>query len=383
MIPAAACVAAAVGALLVLAACGTTDAVVAAEPPAQWRTLATSPLSPRTHAVSAWTGTEAVFLGGETGDICPPNADCQGGATLAKDGAAYDPVTDHWRRIADAPVALAGPTPPAVLGDEVFLIADGALLAYDAGDDRWTRHGRVSQAERWAVPIATGDGRLAFGGGSAERDSPGRIYDPGARTWTDLPADPLGIDSPWFTATPVGLVATGTVTEGMGHTPDLVRAEVLDLDAGTWRVLPTSDQIGGYRWTWTGTRMLAPSLGGADGGKVEPWGRFLPDGGVLDPATGLWGRLPNAPKEQRGGWTVDAPGSRWTATGGWVYDDAEASWTRLDTPPGGGVSAGSAVWAGNELIAFGGVLDWGPLRLSSGAWALSMPGARTHEHDPR
>ena len=282
MVPSASRAAAAVIALLFLAGCGNASTVLGADSAegartaADWRTLPEPPISPRTNTVAAWTGTEAVFLGGETGGICPPNAGCSGGPDLAKDGAAYNPATNQWRRVADAPVALAGSTPPAVLGDEVFVIAQGELLAYDAGSDRWNRHGRVAQAAREVVPIAIGDGRLVFAGGRADDDSPGRVYDPGTRTWSELPADPLRIASPWFTPTPAGLVITGTTTAGNGHTPDLVRAEVLDLAAGTWQTLPVSDQIGGYRWFWTGERMVAPIPGGCRRRRGEAMGTLPP-----------------------------------------------------------------------------------------------------------
>src|SRR4051794_12982657 len=107
-----------------LGACGS-DIVQGAEPtdgptagaPA-WQALPAAPLSPRTTPVAAWTGTEALFLGGETGEVCPPNADCMKGPDLARDGAAYNPATGTWRKVADAPVALGGPLRPAVIGDE-------------------------------------------------------------------------------------------------------------------------------------------------------------------------------------------------------------------------------------------------------------------------
>lgn len=49
------------------------------------------------------------------------------------------------------------------------------------------------------------------------------------------------------------------------------------------------DQVGGS-WTWTGQRLVDPTLGGADGGQVNNYGRVIPYGGRLDPATGDWSR---------------------------------------------------------------------------------------------
>lgn len=36
------------------------------------------PLSPRTDPVVAWTGTEVLVVGGNTGFVCPHNADLSG-----------------------------------------------------------------------------------------------------------------------------------------------------------------------------------------------------------------------------------------------------------------------------------------------------------------
>lgn len=343
-----------------LSACGTsTDSTVAAEATASafWQQLPEAPLSPRTHSVTAWTGTEALFLGGETGSICPANADCMRGPDLATDGAAYNPTTGTWRRVAEAPVALAGPLRPAVLGDEVFLIAERerALLAYDASRDQWTRHGQVPEWARYTFPMPTGDGCFILDGGADGGDGRlDRLYDPRTREWSDMPAAPTGLGgSHRYTPTPAGLVLTAAVKSSRVDRPDVVGAAVLDLDKGTWRRLPDGDQIGDA-FIWTGTRLVAPQLGGVDGGEVNNFGRMYPYGGTLDPVTGAWGRLPNAPEESSGGWSVSAQGARWTAAGGWIYDDADGSWTRLPRPPGSLLQPGAAVWADDRLITFGG-----------------------------
>lgn len=351
-------------ALLALAGCAAdaeADAVQASPDTPTWDRLPDAPLSPRSNVVAAWTGEEAVFVGGETSRLCPPTANCADVPERARDGAAYDPRSRTWRTIADAPLELDGPIPPAVLDGRVFLVAEGHLLAYDPEDDTWTRHGKVRGKDQWGVLVPTGDGRLAISGIDRTKGARDRVYDPRTRTWTDLPTSPLGAGG-WFTATPEGLVQVRTVTSGRGHTPDLLHAAVLDLEAMTWRRLPQSDQIGGYGWTWTGTRLVSPALGGADGGEVEPWEKWLPDGGTLEPDTGRWQRLPNAPEDyNRDGWSASAMGGRWTATGGWTYDDATESWTELPVPPGAPDEAGAAVWADGELIAFGGH-TWQPGR---------------------
>lgn len=320
-----------------------------------WEALPKAPLSPRTHSVAAWTGKEAVFLGGETDGFCPPNANCFKAATQAKDGAAFDPATGKWRKVADAPVPLAGPMPPVVLDGVVYLIAGGTLLAYDSKADRWVDHGAVPEGAQRSTMSDSGDDRLVVPDpeGKSGRD---RLYDPRSREWSVLPLPPgdLADGSRTYVASPAGLVVFGSLKSGREDRPDLIDAAVLDLMAGTWRELPAGEQLGAD-FHWTGTRLVAAQLGGADGGKVNNWGRRYEYGGTLDPVTGTWGSLPNAPTEYDGrNWGVSAVGGRWTALGGWLYDDVEESWTRLPTPKDAPRAAGAAVWAGDRLIAFGG-----------------------------
>ena len=41
-----------------------------------WQSIEPAPVSPRWDALSGWTGTEALFIGGGISTPCPPNADC-------------------------------------------------------------------------------------------------------------------------------------------------------------------------------------------------------------------------------------------------------------------------------------------------------------------
>ena len=61
--------------------------------------------------------------------------------------------------------------------------------------------------------------------------------------------------------------------------------------------------------------------GEADGGEVNGWGRTVPEGGTLDPVTGTWGRLADAPRPGSGGWLATALGGARIATDGFLYDD--------------------------------------------------------------
>jgi hypothetical protein len=103
-----------------------------------WRVIAPAPVVPRLSAGSVWTGTEMLIWGGSSA--------WSGGQSL-KDGAAYDPEADTWRRLADGPfdtwdygagsiwtgeeLVVIGlePTPPA--GERK------PMAAYDPAVDEW------------------------------------------------------------------------------------------------------------------------------------------------------------------------------------------------------------------------------------------------------
>ena len=327
--------------------------------PGAWVRLADSPLAPRQGPAVASVGGEVVVVGGYAGPPCPPTADCSMPPdALQRDGAAYDLETGAWRRIADAPRPVPDFASTAVLGRSLYVVADEALLVWDSRQDSW---------RELAVPggapgglVADGDRLLVVPGSDETGERPDLALDPSSGTWSRLPADPL---SPAFdraiAATPAGLVLTAKSIgpDGGPADPALVRAALLAPGARHWRTLPDSDQLGGWRWSWTGHRLVDASLGGADGGEVDNYGRVIPFGGRLDPATGTWSHLPEAPDEGGGGWPVDGPNGPVTAADGWLYDDGAESWTRLARPAGAPEQPGPAVWAGDRLVVIGGE-DW-------------------------
>lgn len=359
-----------------------------------WIRLPDSPLSPRDAPATAHVPTDdgdlAVFVGGYAGPPCPPTADCvipEDGT--ASDGAAYNLDTGTWQPIADAPLPVAAHSSTAVIDDTLYVLTDNHVLAWDATQDTWTELDPPTKP-KWSILVAdtlAEQPRLVLASGSDENGiRPDQVYEPVDGTWSRLPANPL---RPSFDrvliSTPSGLVLTAKpiAPDGGPENPALVRAAVLPAGSSTWRPVPSSGgQLGGWSWTWTGRRLVDPTPGGADGGEVDSFGRSIPYGGALDPATGDWKPLTGTPQEFTGGWAVEALGDRYVAVQGWVYDDGDggqgSSWTRLAQPDAAPAEPGRGVWVGDVLIVSGGA-DWdGPDKpaewtaqdvWSTGTWA--------------
>jgi hypothetical protein len=298
-----------------------------------------------------------IVLGGERRP-CPPSADCAVVSDGLRDGAAYDPGTNSWRVIAPAPVAV-GPGDRLVAADGVVVLRSarphGSIwFTYEPDLDRWSRID--------GVPAGVGDQPSAIG--PRVYVTAGRrvaVYDVGRLRWSLLPPDPIrpALTERTVTATGAGPVVTGvdSTRPNDGRTPSLLLADVWD--GSSWRRLPPSEQLAGSDWTWTGTRMVDPEPFTLDGGQVGNWGRSYPMGGTLDPATGEWGSLPeelvDPPQGDARGWTVSASGGPWFAVLGQVYDDDTGQVGLLPTPDGAPDYGVSAAWAGDRLVAFGGV----------------------------
>jgi hypothetical protein len=326
-------------------------------PLGHWRELPIPPLSPRAEARVVWSGSEVIVLGGTT-DVCPPGADCASSGPQLRDGAAYNPTTNSWRAIPPAPVAL---------GSAQMVVADGVVVLedYSASRTRWFTY--EPDHNRWfrirQVPRGVGHGLSAVG--TRVYVSRGRgvaVYDVRRFHWSLLPPDriqPL-LTTGTVTATSSGPVMTGvdTTQPNDGTEPSLLLADVWDGRA--WRRLPPSDQLEGD-FTWTGQRLVDPSPFTENGGEVNGWGRDVPQGGTLDPATGEWGRLPSGLTGDPEGWSVSTEndgdndsGGGWFAVAGQVYDDSSGRVYTLDRPDGAPDVAVAGAWAGDRLLAFGG-----------------------------
>jgi hypothetical protein len=129
----------------------------------RWRPVAKAGApAGRMDAAAVWTGSEVLIFGGKTSD----------GAEDACEGAAYDPVSDHWRSVV-APGCLsrgslrAAWAPKGLLivgepeGDTVYPPREGAFLPQRG--NRWQNF-RVGFGWPEAAAVWTGRALLLWGG---------------------------------------------------------------------------------------------------------------------------------------------------------------------------------------------------------------------------
>ncbi len=329
-----------------------------------WERLPDPPIEPRVTVVSVWTGEEAIFVGGDD-YLCPPLASCPypGGAHF-KDGAAYNPATNAWRTIADAPFAIPYAS-TAVVGNSVFFRVLGAylgepgdrLLRYDIESDAWTEidlpDGGVGKE------LVAADGRLVVYAEGASEFVPDYVYDDQTDTWALLPPNSErggGRQMVWYEGYLYLSYTTGL------ELPPLARLARFSFATGVWEQQADSEVLRTGPWLADDSRLVEPFPGGEDGGEINNWGRQYPNGGIFNIKTNSWSSLPDPPDEGFSAGAIGTGSAMFLSTDGWLLDLTTDSW--LQMPPLDAEDSGAApsaiyvrrdvLTAGTDAIAFGG-----------------------------
>ena len=267
-----------------------------------WETMPAAPISGRHRHAAAWTGDRMLVVGGydqspvdpsgpPTGPLTPPGP-------ARRDGAAYDPVTRTWARIADAPIPVVTEA-AAYSGRRLYAAAQRGgrtvVAEYDPGADRWERLPRPPISPGRTPPVLMWSGtRLWMFGGDANAPGRGATWDSRRRRWERMP--PL---------------------EGM------------------W---------GPFAVTWADRRMVVIDQQGRTASLGRAWiDGWLPHGDAPvhgDGVTLEWAV---------GGLTAFSPVDGHMA----VLDPRGLGWTTVEAPPVGGRWA-DLVWNGRHLFALAG-----------------------------
>lgn len=358
-------------AALLLAACGSGESATPDGPSdsSPWRAVPPGPLSPRAGALGLWTGSEVLLIGGSDAAPCPPSASCvPPDVPPLADGAAFDPQTGTWRRIADSPVPFEWAQAVVIRRTAYLWIpgspgrpnADSAFLTYHVRQDRWQELPLPANSDRFGGIVQAGDGIVAYAGTDEQGEQPDLVFDPAVGAWSELQPDPL---SPSFdrsmawSGEELLLFDHELVPNPGSEKPSVTRAAALDLESGSWRRLPDSEILASGPWVTDDARLINPMLGSADGGDTNNWGRNYPYGGILEPASGRWSALPDPPdgEEDFASGVLTESLGHYFGHRGWILDAATDTW--IQVPPLANdelVTDRTVVSAGADLLVFGG-----------------------------
>jgi hypothetical protein len=300
-----------------------------------WTRLPDAPLAGRSAATVVTVDGRIYVLGGDP-NVCPVNADCVNDRPLLADGAAFDPATGTWSRIADAPVGFRKANASVVVDGSVYLAGycnpdmtetcanRSVFLRYRAGDDAWdVLPPAEGVATQWYPSLVALGGEVVALDGSPTA----RAFDVQTSTWRALPIDPL----------PAGQGHVGAVLDGELYVTTFLSDErrtlaaVYDPTTASWSELPEVGQP--FAWgLWV------------SGGRIHagPPNQRGP-GRSFDPATGQWTDFPPSPDGTFAGVSMiglmDAADATYLAyrggeIGGWVLDTAAQEWRQIPGRPG-------------------------------------------------
>jgi len=330
---------------------------------------------------AVWDGIEMLVWGGG------------GPVGYVRDGGRYNPLTDTWRPISTvgAP-SLRGDHLAVWTGKEMIVwggndpssrsnagLADGAR--YDPVADTWRPvstdggPGIDSRSTTGETAVWTGSEVLLLRSEPRDASQPDRTfhlfrYDPVTDAWTEATPVPVsGLYLPVMVWTGARLIVWGQVIEAPFHLLETNVGALWDPDTDTWTPMSVAVSISAranFAAAWTGARLLV--WGGAGSRQVG-------DGGVYDVATGSWEALPelSAPLDRSsplGAWTGHEMliwGGHWSdlrtvrlLDDGAAFDPMSASWRSLPPAPISGRTAATAVWTGDRMIIFGGMISRDP-----------------------
>ncbi len=331
-----------------------------------WRLLPKSPIAGRLAASAVWTGREMIVWGGMARSV---------NAGPRSDGAAYNPATRTWRRIARSPSGVlgGGGTGAAWTGSGMVVWAGnspdgpaGGGAVYDPRTDTWRRlpNGPLGIRENY-VSAWTGKELLIFGGnrGDTIATPTAAAVNPRTGSWRVLKA---------LTAVE-GLIASGAVWNGreafvsgtVRRYPTAIRAIFVAFDpaSGTLRRISLAkvpvdlqQRLQLNPIAWTGAEVVFST-------SSDP---LFSSTGVVryNPTTGRWKKARAAPCSlpSKGYTQIAWIGDRLVAACGTnglqIYSPRTDSWRTLEPGPGPLNSRGwsAIVWTGTDLIVWSGTV---------------------------
>ena len=339
-----------IGLLALLASCGEgTPRSVPVAAPVDWSsfdqgwTELPAPPSPAACAVSAWTGRELLYWGGDES--------CHEGPVHAG-GAAFDPATRAWRSLPPSPIGGRSSAAAVWTGEELIIWGgwndgdrgDGA--AYRPSTNEWRTLSDSPLGSRVAATgVWTGREMIVWGDASRSGESvEGAAYDPSTDAWRSLAPAPYALNQGQAIWTGNEMVIYGSLLDGNNHS-ERPSASGLAYNpvADGWREIasyPLSPQASMVVWA---------------GGEMVAWDYEL-RAGAYDPASDSWRALPDLPLEfyecyPDGALAGEGFVLAWHCGQAAILELATDTWRELPGPPESVV--GSAVDADGVVLFAG------------------------------
>ena len=216
--------------------------------PGAWQLTAPIPIGQRYGAVSLWAQDAFYLLGGnahcgldDQGNPRPEGscrASLPSRGELRADGARYDPATDSWTKLADAPVGI-GAGQGVLAGDAIYLMTEPLaeeaplVLRYDLAADSWSELPQPADQRKVRQLLSWGGQLYAatVPADCAEYECAEIVHawDATANSWTEYAS---GNPALYYSGGATALASTG---DGFVTLTDTGAAA---FTAGSWRDLP-------------------------------------------------------------------------------------------------------------------------------------------------
>lgn len=335
--------------------------------PDSWRVMAKGPLQPGYGHQGVWTGKEVLIWGGSHVDK----------ETLRskpmRDGAAYDPRDDSWRKIPPAPIAGGPGYSVTWTGEEMLVWGDpdrgrstkgnrGAAFDPDANEWRPIPSGPLT-GRSGHLAVWTDDELIIWGGSltdfNRERyDGEGAAFDPETDEWRQLSPAPLpaGYDAmgAWTGTEVIVMVSPMGIEED--DYPKFAHAATYDPSSDSWRELerpPFVTNVSPPAPLLDGELFLLSLNGQVDGGEVDGYDKSYDTGGIFDIAREQWRTHSDPPERPNHRWGQVALDDE-VVIDGLAYDPRADSWRVLPEFPLKPREFPVVVWTRRELIVWGG-----------------------------
>ncbi len=317
---------------------------------------------------AVWSGTELIRFGGYYSDSNNNN-----NATASNDGARYNPVTDTWADIANAPTgrwehtAVWTGTEMIVWGGRDSYNSMYSLLnsgaRYNPSSNTWTSISTTNAPDPRIkhTAIWTGTEMIVWGGyndgGTSDYFNSGARYNPSTDTWTPLntinaPDGRIQHAAVW---TGTEMVVWGgnkksTNPYDYGGTPLNIGARY-NPNTDTWTPISTTNAPtarAGHSAVWTGNKIFIT------GGYASMYMGRVSSGAYYDPSSDIWTAMNDQNSVSgKGVWT----GSEllvWGEGFGGTYNLAINSWRRIlyNSTLHESISEGFLTWLGNRLMIY-------------------------------